>query len=81
MSTVQGVQGVQDAFDPEALAVLKSAFDDACSALPAGQQTVVIRAQLAQRILHKAREGERDPVALRAYALEAVTPSMWREAG
>jgi len=78
MSTVQGVQ---DAFDPETLAVLQSAFDEAYAALPAGQQTAAIRAQLAQRILHKAREGERDPVALRAYALEAVTPSMWREAG
>jgi hypothetical protein len=79
MSTVK--EAVQDAFDPETLAVLQSAFDGACSALPAGQQTAATRTQLAQRILHKAREGERDPLALRAYALEAATHSMWREAG
>jgi len=69
MSTVQG------AFDPETLDVLKSAFDDAYLALPAGQQTAGMRAKLAERILRKASQGERDPLRLRA------SPSMWKEAG
>jgi len=69
------------AFDPEALAVLKAAFDDACLALPAGQRTAGMRTRLAERIMRKAREGERDPLRLRAYALEATSPSMWQEAG
>jgi len=75
MSTVEG------AFDPETLDVLKSAFDDAYLALPVGQQTAGMRAKLAERILRKASQGERDPLRLRAYALEAASPSMWQEAG
>jgi len=72
---------VQAAFDTETLAVLKSAFDDACLALPAGQLTAGMRTKLAERILRMASEGERDPLRLRAYALEAAPPSMWQEAG
>ena len=75
MSTVQG------AFDPETLDVLKSAFDDAYRALPAGQRTAEMRTKLAERILRKASQGERDPLRLRAYALDALSPSMWQEAG
>ena len=66
MSTVRG------AFDPETLAALRAVFDEACLALPSGQHTPSMRSTLAERILKKAGEGERDPVRLRAYALMQV---------
>jgi hypothetical protein len=77
----RAMSDVQGAFDPETLAVLTSAFDDAYLALPAGQQTAGMRTKLAERILRKASQGERDPLRLRTYALEAASPSMWKEAG
>jgi hypothetical protein len=71
MSAGEGV------FDPETLAVLKAAFDEACLALPPGQHTPSVRSALAQRILKKASQGERDPLRLRAYALtDVLSPAM-----
>ena len=66
MSTVRG------AFDPETLEILRAVFDEACLALSPGQHTPSMRSTLAERILRKAGEGERDPVRLRAYALMQV---------
>jgi hypothetical protein len=76
LSTVVG------AFDPETLAVLRAVFDEACLALPAGQHTPSMRSTLAERILKKAGEGERDPMRLRAYALlQAASPVESGQAG
>ena len=60
------------AFDPETLAILKVAFDEACLDLGPGQRIPSVRANLAQRILSRASQGERDPERLRAYALMNV---------
>jgi hypothetical protein len=60
------------AFDPETLAILRTVFDEACLVLPPSQRTPSIRSALAQRILRKASQGERDPVRLRVYALMDV---------
>ena len=63
-------------FDPEALAILKVAFDEACLDLAPGQRIPSVRSKLAKRILSKASQGERDPVRLRAYALmNVVSPT------
>jgi hypothetical protein len=67
------------AFDPETLAILKVAFDEACLDLGPGQRIPSVRANLAQRILSRASQGERDPVRLRAYALMNVVPSTTRQ--
>ena len=56
-------------FDPGTLAILKAVFEDACSALPPGRRTPSVRLSVAERILSKASQGERDPVQLRTYAL------------
>jgi hypothetical protein len=55
---------VRGAFDPETLAILRSVFDEACLALPPGQHTASMRSTLAEHILRKAGEGERDPIRL-----------------
>ena len=55
-------------FDPETIAILKGVLDDAWSRLPPGQ-TNVTRSLIAERILKAARDGERDPVRLRARAI------------
>jgi hypothetical protein len=71
------VSTVRGAFDPETLAILRAVFDEACLALPSGQHTSSMRSTLAERILRKAGEGERDPIRLRAYALtEVASPTM-----
>jgi hypothetical protein len=59
-------------FDPETLAILKAAFEEACMDLPPSQHIPSVRANLAQRILSRASQGERDPERLRAYALMNV---------
>ena len=56
-------------FDPETLAVLKAAFEEACGLLPANQRTHEKRSTLATRILKLAAKGERNPTRLRTYAL------------
>ena len=66
-------------FDPETLAILKAAFDEACMDLPPGQHIPSVRANLAQRILSRASQGERDPVRLRAYALMNVVSPTTRQ--
>ena len=66
------------AFDPETLAVLRAVFDEACLALPAGRHTQSMRSRLAERILSKAGQGERDPDQLRAYALTGISLSQER---
>jgi len=64
-------------FDPETLTILKVAFDEACLDLAPGQRIPSVRTKLAQRILSKAGQGERDPVRLRAFALmNVVSPSV-----
>jgi hypothetical protein len=69
-------------FDPETLAILKAVFDEACAALPPGQRTPGVRSLLAERILRKAGEGERDPARLGTYALlQILSPAGPRVAG
>jgi hypothetical protein len=65
----RAVSSVRGAFDPETIAVLSAIFDEACLALPPGRHTPAMRCTLAEGILRKAGEGERDPVRLRTYAL------------
>jgi hypothetical protein len=55
-------------FDAETIAVIKMAFDDACSHLSPKDRNVP-RSVLAERVLKAAATGERDPVRLRAWAL------------
>jgi hypothetical protein len=57
-------------FEPETIALMKKAFEDACSRVP--PQRPVVRSVLAERILRAAANGERDPVRLRARALIGV---------
>ena len=69
------------AFDPETIAILRAAFDDACASLPSEQHTQSKRSTLAQRILKLASEGERDPERLRVFALmEVASPTMGSKA-
>jgi hypothetical protein len=71
----------QGSFDPETLAILKAAFDDACAHLAADQRTAGMRSTVAERILKLAARGERDPIRLRTYALLEVTPLAQQQAG
>jgi hypothetical protein len=68
-------------FDPETLAILKFAFDDACGQLAEYRHTPNMRSMLAERILRLAAKGERDPVRLRTYALLEVAPAAQKQAG
>jgi hypothetical protein len=59
------------AFDPEAIAAMKEAFEAALKELQDTGQRVA-RDVIAGRIIAAARIGERDPVRLRAAALAGV---------
>ena len=55
-------------FDPETIALMKKAFEDACSRIP--PRRAIARSILAERILRAAANGERDPARLRTRALD-----------
>jgi hypothetical protein len=59
-------QPILGAFDPDTIAVLLQALDEASAALKADE---AIRQRLARLILIAARDGERDPERLREHAL------------
>ena len=56
-------------FDPEALAVLETAFDEAWITLKTNGGGNIRPDELARRICHLAMEGERDPERLHDGAL------------
>jgi hypothetical protein len=69
-------------FDPQTLAVLETAFDDAWLTLKAVGNTSIKPDELARSMLRLAVEGERDPVRLHDGALEGLIPATaWRQAG
>ena len=69
-------------FDPQTLAVLETAFDEAWLTLKAVGNTSIKPDELARSMLRLAMEGERDPVRLHDGALNGLIPATaWRQAG
>lgn len=64
-------------YDPETLTLLNTILDDAWASLLPDQQANLSYSKtiLAERILRLARQGERDPIRLRACALMGVVAS------
>jgi hypothetical protein len=58
-------------FDPETIGILKSVLEDSWACVIPHQQRVLLKTQLAERILAAAAEGEGDPGRLRARAMVA----------
>jgi hypothetical protein len=58
-------------YSPDTLVLLRAALDEAWELLPAHRKSEVQKSALAQRILTRASEGERDPIKLRTAALTA----------
>ena len=70
-----------NAFDPQTLVLLETAFDEAWWTLKSVGNRTVKPDELARAVLRLAMEGERDPVRLSDGALEGLLPAaMWREA-
>jgi hypothetical protein len=57
-------------FEPEVIGLMGEALETACKLLPDASQREIIREVMARRIIAAASIGERDPVRLRAVALE-----------
>jgi hypothetical protein len=57
------------AFDPESVKLLCEAYDKACSSLHDTGQPYIVREVIASRIIAMAKQGERDPDRLCAYAV------------
>lgn len=71
-----------NAFDPQTLVILETAFDEAWLTLKAIGNSSVKPDELARSMLRLAMEGERDPLRLHDGALEGLLPApAWREAG
>lgn len=62
---------VDTGFDPEAITIMADAYDRAWKALHDRGQPEVVREVIARRIIKAAKEGERDPDRLCAFALDA----------
>jgi hypothetical protein len=70
-----------NAFDPQTLVLLETAFDEAWLSLKSVGNRTVKPDELARAVLRLAMEGERDPVRLSDGALEGLLPAaIWREA-
>lgn len=76
------MRGFQNnAFDPQTLMVLETAFDEAWLTLKSIGNTSIKPDELARSLLRLAMEGERDPVRLHDGALKGLIPATaWREA-
>jgi hypothetical protein len=63
-----------DMFNNEDLAVLRRVFDDVCADLGLSMDSAdqARREQLATAILSLAQDGERDPIALRNWAVRMM---------
>jgi hypothetical protein len=59
-------------FDPDAVAAMSAAFEEACRALGLAERTDPLRDLVAQKVIDCARAGERDPVRLRESVLKAI---------
>lgn len=69
-----------NSFDPQTLAVLETAFDEAWLTLKSIDNTTVKPNELARCVLRLATQGERDPARLHNYALKQVmSAAAWRE--
>ena len=55
-------------FDPETLRLLQEVLDQVWASIPPERRVELAKSEMAQRILRRAAEGERDPVKLRAAA-------------
>ena len=73
MATILPFLREQSVFDPETVAVMSTAFDEACSALKLAGTAGREREAVAVRIIELARRGERDP--------ERICAGVLRDAG
>lgn len=70
-----------NAFDPQTLVILETAFDEAWLTLKSIGNSSIKPDELARSVLRLAMEGERDPVRLHDDALKGLVPATaWREA-
>ena len=60
------------AFEPEAIAVMTRAYSDVCRTLGVEDNDGSATNAVAQKVIEFAQRGERDPVRLRDYVLEAL---------
>jgi hypothetical protein len=56
-------------YDPDTLTMLRGVLDEVWDGLPADRKARMPKSEMAQRILKRAADGERDPVRLKAAAL------------
>jgi hypothetical protein len=59
-------------FQPELIQLMKKVLDDAAATLPEAKRTSTMKAEIASQILACVAKGERDPVALKNFALLAI---------
>jgi hypothetical protein len=59
-------------FGPETLSVMSAVFNDVCKAVEASGRSDVIKEMIASRIIHLARRGETDPIAMREAVLREL---------
>ena len=60
-------------FDPDAVAIMSSAFDAALASLNDQNKSPTVREIVAKRIIAAAMKGERDPERLRQEAINAIS--------
>ena len=60
-------------FDPDAVAIMSSAFDAALASLNDQNQSPTVREIIAKPIIAAAMKGERDPERLRQEAINAIS--------
>ncbi|MGA2816501.1 MAG: hypothetical protein ABSE67_09430 [Xanthobacteraceae bacterium] len=65
------------AFEPEAIATMTSAYTDVCHTLGLRDRDDPETNAVAKKIIEFAQRGERDPIRLRQFVLQALGWSFW----
>ena len=73
MTTILPFVRPETTFDPDAVAIMSSAFDAALASLNDQNQSPTVREIIAKRIIAAAMKGERDPERLRQEAINAIS--------
>jgi hypothetical protein len=61
-------------YDPETVAIMAAAFDQACrSLLASADHDEAVRRRLAEQILRRVDRGERDPTVIATAVMEQLT--------
>jgi hypothetical protein len=76
MPVIKLINEHQSSFDPEAIKIIVSVYDKACTALGLVGRTDPMAELLAKKVIEAAQTGERDPLRIFQMAIDSLGAAM-----